>query len=114
MGEHENSMREFSELKNWTIGKTEKFGCYFAVYTSIVNSPKQTIFALLGLVGSLAYLNLLCRNIEDLKATDLTPMLNKLEIRETKLRRISLICCAYSFAFQTRLLIPVIMALSCW
>merc|ERR1711976_330834 len=111
---HERTMREFFEIKNQIIYKTEKFGYYFAIYALLVNSITPSVYALSGLFGSLIYIKILFRDIEDIDATDSTPILNTSEIKDS-LKRISCsIFEGYSFAFQLRLIVPAILAIGCW
>merc|ERR1711904_727828 len=95
-------------------GPNKKFGIFATIYSFIAISPKSSILTLLGLCGSLKYLQMLFRDIESVDAIGPTPTLKVIESKRSKEKIIKTLLLAYSFAFQPRLLVLVFLAFSCW
>merc|ERR1719356_274040 len=108
------SMQEYFLFKVQLLQQTKNFGFAIAAYSFIDASPTSALCVLIGLTISLSYLTHLYNEIDSIKKTDSTKMLNVIELKDPEKRHISKIFIGYSHSINQRILLPILIFVICY
>merc|ERR1712217_177897 len=108
------STQEYLLLKVQLLQQTKNFGFAIALYSFIISSPTSALCVLIGLTISLSYLTHLYNEIDSIKKTDSTNMLNAIELKDPVKRRLSKFFLAYSHSINHRILLIILIFVICY
>merc|ERR1712113_606434 len=108
------SMQEYLLLKVQLLQQTKNFGFAIALYSFIIASPMSALCVLIGLTISLSYLIHLYNEIDSIKKTDSTNMLNVIEPKDPLKRHLSKFFLAYSHSINHRILLLFLIFVICY
>merc|ERR1712039_825834 len=101
-------------LKAQLLQQTKNSGFAIAAYSFIDASPTSALCVLIGLTISLSYLTHLYNEIDSIKKTDSTKMLDVIEPKDPVKRHLSKFFLAYSHSINQRILLLILIFVICY
>lgn len=105
---------EYNQLKATFLDNTRKSGAALALYFLLTVDNKAAICCFAGSAFSYLYFSWMMKNVDDVKGTDIVPMVEAMKVENTLGRRVAKLGAAYYHALRPRLLVPVSLALLVW
>jgi hypothetical protein len=101
----ESTMREYLELKQFLLKRTQRFGSFLTIYILLVISAKAALCTGVGACAGYLYTALLCRDIDNVTVNDDMPMMWANRIYDTLQRRVARTFAGLQQQAQPRLLV---------
>lgn len=107
----EQGMKEYSDLQEWLLFRTWRFGLLFSGYLLIAASGEAAFCELIGTAAGYGYFKWLIADVSRLQPGDRIPMVEAGQVEPKLARWAAKLLAAYRTALQPRLLVlPALLA----